>query len=46
MLTINFYDVEISIAEGVEEIVRDPNPSPEGALKMRVLSSTLTLHDS
>jgi len=28
MLTINWHGVEFSIAEGVEEIVRDPNPMP------------------
>jgi len=46
MLTINSHGVEISIAECVEEMVRDPNPIPRGCHCIGVLSSTLTLCDS
>jgi len=46
MLTMNSHGVEISIAGCVEEMVRDPNPLPRGCPYIRVLPSTLTLHDS
>jgi len=38
--------VEISIAGGVEEMVRDPNPIAQGCPYIGVLPSTLTLRDS
>jgi len=40
------HGVEFSIAGGVEEIVRDPNPMPRGCPYIGVLPSTLTLRDS
>jgi len=46
MLTMNSHGVEISIAGCVEEMVRDPNPTPRGCPYIGVLPSTLTLHDS
>jgi len=46
MLTINTHRVEFSIAGGVEEIVRDPNPMPGGCPYIGVLPSTRTLRDS
>jgi len=46
MLTMNTHGVEPSIAGGVEEIVRDPNPMPRGCPYIGVLPSTLTLCDS
>jgi len=46
MLTMNSHGVEISIAGCEREMVRDPNPIPQGCLYIGVLLSTLTLHDS
>jgi len=46
MSTMNTHGVEFSIAGGVEEIVRDPNPMPRGCPYIGVPSSTLTLRDS
>jgi len=46
MLTMKTHGVEFSIAGGVEEIVRDPNPLPQGCPYIGVLPSTLTLRDS
>ena len=40
------HGVEISIAGGGEEIVRDPNLLPRGCPYIGVLPSTLTLRDS
>jgi len=45
MLTMNSHCVEISIAGCVEEIVRDPNPMPQGCPYIGVLLSTLPLCD-
>jgi len=46
MLTMNAHGVEFSMAGGVEEILRGPNPMPRGCTYIGVLPSTLTLHDS
>jgi len=46
VLTMNTHGVEFSIARGVEEIVRDPNPLPRGCPYIGVLPSILTLRDS
>jgi len=46
MLTMNSHRVEFSIAGCVEEMVRDPNPMPQGCPYIGVLPSTLTLRDS
>ena len=46
MLTMKTHGVEFSIAGGVEEIVRDPNPMPQGCPSIGVLPSTLTQRDS
>jgi len=46
MLTMNSHGVEISIAGCVREMVRDPNPMPQGCPYIGVLPSTLTLRDS
>jgi len=46
MLTINSHSVEISITGCVEEMVRDPNPTPQECPYIGVLPSTLTLCDS
>jgi len=40
------HGVEFSIAGGVEEIVRDPNPMSRGCPYIGVLPSTLILRDS
>jgi len=45
MLTMNSHGVEISIAGGVVEMVRDPNPMSRGCPNIGLLPSTLTLHD-
>jgi len=46
MLTMNSPGVEISIPGCVREMVRDPNPMPQGCPHIGVLPSTLTLRDS
>jgi len=46
MLTIDSHGVEIAIAGGVLQIVRDPNPTPQGCPYIGVLPSTLILRDS
>jgi len=46
MLTMKTHGVEFSIAGGVEEIVRGPNPKPRGCPYIGVPPSTLTLRDS
>jgi len=46
MVTINSHRVEISISEGVVEMVRDLNLKPQGCPYIGVLPSTLILHDS
>jgi len=46
MLTIKTHGVEVSLAGGIEEIVRDPNTMPSGCPHIGVLPSTLTLRDS
>jgi len=43
---MNSHGVEISIAEAMEEMVRDPNPMPRWCPFIGVLPSTLTLRDS
>jgi len=43
---MNTHGVEFSIAGGVEEIVRDPNPMPRECPYIGVLPSTLALRDS
>jgi len=45
MLTMNSHGIEISIAGGVVEMVRDPTPMPRGCPYIGVLPSTLTLRD-
>jgi len=42
---MNSPGLEISIAGGVVEMVRDPNLMPKGCPYIRVLPSTLTLCD-
>jgi len=46
MLTINCHGVEISVAECVEEMVRDRNPMSQGSPYIGVFPSILTLRDS
>jgi len=42
---MNSHGIEISIAGGVVEMVRDPNAMPPVCSYIGVLPSTLTLHD-
>jgi len=46
ILTMNSHGVEISIAGCVEEMVRDPNPTPRGCPYIDILPSPLTLRGS